>query len=432
MSERNDVAADLEGDGTTTVLVQQVLSSVAEELDRIAAEVQAVEVAARIRRAAALAGWARTELASPAGGDDHWQIVADLVDAGADFAHVGRAIRQAQRAHQSPARAVEHSEATSAELPTVEQVREYLRDERRISDAAVHSVRALTGGFSKRTLLVDLTAFDERQEVVVRQIQAGRKSSQLAPEFSVLKAVHAAGLPTPEPLWLEATDNVLGGPFFVMRRAHGQLVGDVWGGHFASRELCLDVARLYARLHRLQANEWETPFAPRYTEPELREMIDWQERTLEKRGISPAPVLRALLSWLRANIPTPAEHPSLLHGDAAFSNLLVEGDSVTSVLDWEAAHIGNAAEELAFLRPSVEPILLWDGFVAAYVEAGGTAPDDHSMRFFTVWAHTWRYIGCLWLRQAHARTGLYPHAVAAYVNGPRFLRDALDAAFPAG
>jgi aminoglycoside phosphotransferase (APT) family kinase protein/predicted Rdx family selenoprotein len=432
MSERNDVVADLEIDGTTTVLVQQVLSSVAEELDRVAAEVEDVEMAARIRRAGALAAWARTELASPADDDDQWQTVADLVDAGADLTHVGRAIRQAQRAHQSPARTVDHPEATTAEIPTVDQVSEYLRNDRHISNATVHSVRALTGGFSKRTLLVDMTAGDVREEVVIRQIQAGRKSSQLAPEFSVLQAVHAAGLPTPEPLWLQATDNVLGGPFFVMRRAHGQLVGDVWGGHFASRELCLDVARLYARLHRLDANEWETPFAPRYTEPELREMIDWQERTLEKRGISAAPVLRALLSWLRANIPTPAEHPSLLHGDAAFSNLLIEDDRVTSVLDWEAAHIGNAAEELAFLRPSVEPILPWGDFVAAYAEAGGTVPDDQVMRFFTVWAHTWRYIGCLWLRQAHARTGLYPHAVAAYVNGPRFLRDALDAAFPAG
>ena len=417
-------------DEAPTVLVQQVLSSLSGELERIATEVDDVEIATRIRRAGSLTGWARAELASTEDDAQLWQAVADLVDAGAPFEQVGEAIRRAQRANAGISTVMDHPEASTAGIPTAAEVAEYLRSVRGIDPVSVHSVRALTGGFSKRTLLVDLTTDGLRDQVVVRQIQAGRKSSQLAPEYSVLKAVHGAGIPTPEPLWLQATDNILGGPFFVMRRAHGDIVGDLWGGQLASRELCLDVARLYARMHQLDAAEWEMPFSPRLTEPQLREMIDWQEQTLLKRGISPEPVLRALLSWLRANVPTPAARASLLHGDASFSNLLVENDRVTSVLDWEAAHVGNAAEELAFLRPSVEPIVPWDDFIAAYTEAGGSVPDDRALQFFTVWAHTWRYIGCLWLRQAHARTGLYPHAVAAYAHGPRFLSDAIATAFP--
>jgi aminoglycoside phosphotransferase (APT) family kinase protein len=418
----------LKNDGTSTP-VQQVLSSVAGELERVAADIADIELAARVRRAGALTQWAQAELAPTSDDTAPWQRVADLVDEGADSDQIGAAIRRAQRASLTHAPA-DVAEASNVAIPTAEEITEYLRTVRHVVDASVHSVRALTGGFSKRTLLVEMTTGGVREEFVIRQIQAGRKSSQLAPEFSVLAAVHAAGIPTPEPLWLEAEASLLGGPFFAMRRVHGQLVGDVWGGDFASKEICLDVARLYARLHRLDATDWETPVSPRFTEQQLREMIDWQETTLEKRGISPEPVLKALLRWLRTNVPTPAEAPSLIHGDAAFSNLLVEDGRVTAVLDWEAAHIGNAAEELAYLRSSVEPILPWNDFLAAYAEAGGTKPDEGALQFYTVWAHTWRYIGCLWLRQAHTRTGLYEHAVAAYVNGPRFLQEAVDAAFP--
>jgi len=99
------------------------------------------------------------------------------------------------------------------------------------------------------------------------------------------------------------------------------------------------------------------------------------------------------------------------------------------VLDWEAAHLGNPAEELAYLRPSIEPVLPWEDFLQRYTAAGGTAPDPAAMRFFDVWSHVWRHIGCLWLAQNYDATGRYASAVAAYVHGPRFLAQAVTTAF---
>jgi hypothetical protein len=51
------------------------------------------------------------------------------------------------------------------------------------------------------------------------------------------------------------------------------------------------------------------------------------------------------------------------------------------------------------------------------------------MRFFTVWSHVWRHIGCLWLAQNFATTGRHASAVAGYALGPRFLRSAVESAF---
>jgi aminoglycoside phosphotransferase (APT) family kinase protein len=141
------------------------------------------------------------------------------------------------------------------------------------------------------------------------------------------------------------------------------------------------------------------------------------------------PVLGALLDWLEEHIPVQSPRRSLIHGDAAFSNLLVDGDRITAVLDWEAAHVGDAADELSYLKPSIEPVMPWSDFLDRYVTAGGLEPAPESMKFFEVWSHVWRHIGCLWLAQNFEQTGRYASAVAAYVHGPRFLAEGVKAAF---
>jgi aminoglycoside phosphotransferase (APT) family kinase protein len=318
---------------------------------------------------------------------------------------------------------------TAPKTPTAEDVTAYLQRRRPGSEDRAHAVRALVGGFSKVTLLVHCTLEGEEREIVMRQIPHGRKASSLGPEFDVLTFAHEHGFPAPRPLWIERADNELGGAFFVTERAPGSNIGDVWGQQGASRELCLEIADLYATLHRLPTSGVNAPISPRSTPDELRAMISWQRGTLDKRGIRIEPVLAALLGWLESHIPAEPPRKALVHGDAAFSNLLVRDSHVSAVLDWEAAHIGDPAEELAYLKPSVEPVVPWNEFVDRYVRAGGIAPTPEAMKFFEVWSHVWRHIGCLWLAQNFEQTGRYASAVAAYVHGPRFLDEGVKAAF---
>jgi aminoglycoside phosphotransferase (APT) family kinase protein len=312
---------------------------------------------------------------------------------------------------------------------TAEQVQGYLRHRFPDAQDEVVSVTTIHGGYSKRTTLVDGSVDGVHQEFVLRQAPVGLSARSLEPEFRLLQSLATTDVPSPRPLWIDARDNALGGPFFATRRAAGFNIGDVWGSAGATAETCRDVAEIYAHLHQVPTESLVTPVSPRVTPGELVTTIAKQESTLHQRGIPVQPVLAALLEWLRRNLPDAPPRPSLLHGDAAFSNLLVADGRVTAVVDWEAAHVGNPAEELAYLRPSVTPVMEWDAFIAEYVRHGGPDPDPSAMQFFTVWSHVWRHIGCLWLAQNFQQTGRYASAIAGFVHGPRFLRSAVDAAF---
>ena len=62
--------------------------------------------------------------------------------------------------------------------------------------------------------------------------------------------------------------------------------------------------------------------------------------------------------WLAANLPEVPDVPSLIHGDAGPGNFLFENGHLTTLLDWELAHLGDPMEDLAWLsmRSVMEPV----------------------------------------------------------------------------
>ena len=409
----------------------RLLATLEAELRGLAASADNAELTRRLGETAALAGAARLTLTEPARRAEHAEHLAGHVPT-AELVRAELEIRFGARAGGASSEVIGAVEDGSADRDAADPaaVTSYLRSRSHgTPDDAAHSVRVLEGGYSKQTLLVGACLAGVEREIVFRQVLRGRKAQSLAPEFGVLRTLHARGLPVPEPLWIEPEENAIGGPFFATARVLGVNVGDVWGAAEASRKLCLDVAQVYARIHAVDVGDAELPVSPRVTDEELGAMVDWVARTIEVRGAAEDPVLVALVAWLREHLPSSAPRAAILHGDAAFSNLLVEGDRVSAVLDWEYAHAGDPAEELAYLRGSIEPILPWAEFVEGYVAAGGQTPDEERLRFFEVWAHTWRYVGCLGLAAHFEKTGRYSSALAAHVLGPRFLIAAADLAF---
>jgi aminoglycoside phosphotransferase (APT) family kinase protein len=76
-----------------------------------------------------------------------------------------------------------------------------------------------------------------------------------------------------------------------------------------------------------------------------------------------------------------------VHGDAHFGNVLAEGDRLVCVTDWEFAHAGHPAEDLAFCRTSIESIMPWSEFLAEYRSAGGPEVSEPQLRFFRIWTY---------------------------------------------
>ncbi|MER7684955.1 phosphotransferase family protein [Streptomyces sp. NPDC097610] len=297
-------------------------------------------------------------------------------------------------------------------------------------DAAVHDLEYIHGGYSKYTILVSATFEGSRQEVVFRQVPKGRHEEDLPFEFDVLRHVWAPDRPTPEPLWIEPSRNDLGGPFLVTRRAAGSNLGDVFEAKTSVPEqFSLDLADFLAQLHRLDpASVEKAPVEPMRTPEEIRQAIDaMAAKAEEATGIGPR--LAAVLGWLRAHIPQAGGPPSLLHGDVGLHNALTENGRLTAMLDWERSHFGDPAEDLAYLRPSLEPVYPWQAFVDRYVEAGGKAPDPAAERFYTVWQDTWRHIACLTHGENFFDTRVVPQMIAGLVQSRRFLASAVDSAF---
>lgn len=322
---------------------------------------------------------------------------------------------------------------------TARDVETYLRQSRRFS-GRVLSVRQLSGGFSKTTLLIELDSpingENGHRELVVRQVTPGRDSHTLSPEFDVLRYAFEHDVAVAEPLWIEPEANPLGGPFFASSRAPGENPGDVFGAREGvDKGAGLALAASLGQLHGVPINGApKTPVEPMVRKSDLLDAIEQQSVSVgnspTQSDVDGQPLHALLFEWLRANAPGDVAEPVLLHGDPGFHNMLVDGHTLTAMLDWERSRIGDAAQDLAYVKPYVRDVIPWNEFMDAYCAAGGKRPSEDVMHFYTVWQDAWRFAGA---HRGRARLisggrGLLD-GVLALLHAPRFLIGALESAY---
>ncbi|MGQ4599674.1 phosphotransferase [Nocardia sp. R6R-6] len=353
--------------------------------------------------------------------------------AGTDLPELGSAAAPEQAARESVAMNWLGT-SSSAEI-TEADIEKYLRS-RFGDEVTVRAATQLSGGFSKTTILVDFDRAGTREEIVLRQITPGRDSHTLVHEYNVLEFAWKRGTDVAEPLWIEPEQNPLGQPFFASRRAAGGNLGDVFGpeeGTDASAGL--ELARALGKLHAIELTGLPATPVPAMSSPaELLAAIEEQEQLVAAAaraagaGAEPLPAL--LFAWLRAHVPDTLATPVLLHGDPGFHNILVHDGSLTALLDWERARVGEAAQDLAYVRPHVSRVQPWEDFVAAYCAAGGERPDEERMRFYSVWHETWRFVGAYrGLGRLLSQPRSLLDGVLGLLHAPRFLLAGLENAF---
>jgi aminoglycoside phosphotransferase (APT) family kinase protein len=168
-------------------------------------------------------------------------------------------------------------------------------------------------------------------------------------EFAVLKAVFAAGVTVPEPLFGCADPGILGKPFFVMRRAAGTAAA-----HRITRDPTLDpvlpaiaerLGQELARIHAIRPRP-DLAFLAPYAEALPARQIA-RLRAFLDRHPTPRPVLEWGMRWLETHLPAPPE-PVLCHRDFRTGNYLLDGSVLTGILDWEFAGWGDAHEDIGW------------------------------------------------------------------------------------
>jgi len=279
------------------------------------------------------------------------------------------------------------ADATAATL-TTDAVQRYLQ--RRFPDQPpeVIACTEVPGGRSKVTLMLRLGATGSLpHELVLRCDRAGSaQATSVRDEFPVLRAMYEARAFAPEPLWLESDPEPLGSAFLAMRRMPGSSCGDYWSAGAAGPAHARSLAQALARIHGVEARAvW--PRAPSSARESTAELVSGHETRWHEVLSAPSILLELGYAWLGQQLHVLTGASVVVHGDCHFANVLYDGERISCLTDWEFAHAGHPAEDLAFCRAYVERILPWAEFMEHYQASGGRQVSVAELGFFRVWTY---------------------------------------------
>lgn len=230
-----------------------------------------------------------------------------------------------------------------------EALRSWLAD-RVGTDLQITELSRLATGNSRANWRV---ATDSGLRLVVRVEQHGVFGTNGSVEFELMRAAGRLGCAVAPVRWNEPTGEVLGQPFFVMDFVDGVPTGR--DDRSMSEPLIEDFIRRLDELHR---TDWTAELAA----PSLVSGADgdgrgcWATHAEIDRwhGVARAEVGRPIAlieegaAWLHHHAPV-APRIGIVHGDPGPGNMVHDGSSVVALTDWEFAHLGDPAEDWAYL-----------------------------------------------------------------------------------
>lgn len=247
--------------------------------------------------------------------------------------------------------------------------------------ATVDVLEAATVGLSQETWFVRIATERGLHDAVLRLPTPASGERAILAQQAALQLV-AGRVPCPRLLWYdEGRDNDFGQPFLVMERVHGE-VPVQWGSLEEPRRkrLAEHAMDVLAALHAIDP---AVPADP--ARPSVASDLDWYKRRFERLGELPI-VLRSALWWLdRHPIAEPARL-ALVHGDFRMGNMVVSGERIVGVLDWEMAAPGDPLADLAWcFIPVWAPSGVDEQAMVARYEQRSAAPvDEERLRYYRV------------------------------------------------
>jgi aminoglycoside phosphotransferase (APT) family kinase protein len=254
-------------------------------------------------------------------------------------------------------------------------------------DVAVENLQTLTGGASRTTYSFDAVTTAERRRLILRAAPVDNRFAGMELEAAVQQAAAEAGAPVPHIVAASNSVAALGNPFLICDEVAGETIVRRIQRNLddsGSAVLLEQCAQALAAIHRARTDVAELV--------ERDELPEWRQR-LDELGDTTA-TFEWAFRWLAANRPQPGRR-ALVHGDFRMGNLIVDGSTLAAVLDWEAVHIGDVHEDLAWFcvrawRFGAPAELAAGGlgsiedFVTAYERAGGTPVDRAALRWWQV------------------------------------------------
>lgn len=205
------------------------------------------------------------------------------------------------------------------------------------SEIRVADAEVIGGGFSRLMWRVNLVIDEVPTSVVVRIEQGGMFGTDTVTEVHAMRALHAAGQTVPEVFAVEETGIVLGQPFFIMEAVPGIVRLDDQG----LDDIITSVANLHAVPVRILGA------SDRSTESVVHYNIEYW-RSMYRKHAPESPLIEHGAEWLHGHL-LPTGPSVIVHGDAGPGNALFDPTRGLTTIDWEFAHVGDPAEDWAYL-----------------------------------------------------------------------------------
>lgn len=221
--------------------------------------------------------------------------------------------------------------------------------------ATLDRLDPLEGGFSRRMYSGDVVDSDGENFGIIVCVRGSDSllDSSLDQEYGIFEQLTGLTFATPR-LHGKCVDpgNPLGGVFFVMDRLAGE-APNVWRSrdrkHLeenwrSTQRIAKDMVSTLATIHTADV----APFGGFVRQLGFHEVVARWKKSYEEVRLVRDPVVDEAYDWVMEKEPSPAGI-RLVHGDYRIGNCLVDGGTVTGVLDWELAYLGDPRFDLGYL-----------------------------------------------------------------------------------
>jgi aminoglycoside phosphotransferase (APT) family kinase protein len=274
---------------------------------------------------------------------------------------------------------------------------------------------------------------------VLRKKPAGKllpSAHAIEREYAIMQAL-GGKIPVPRMRVLCEDESVLGQAFYVMDYVQGRVMPDARlldAPKAERRDLSLELARVLARLHKL---DHTTLGLTNFGRPDgyvARQLARWSKQYAASKVEENADMDR-LIPWLEKGLPAKDE-AAVVHGDYRGYNVIFAPDrpEILAVLDWELATIGHPLADLAYCcLPYYLPAEDIRGFQGQTLEELGIPQEAEMIEAYCKEAGRselpdWRYFVVFALfRNASILAGVYKRSFdgtasnpTAHTAGPRY------------
>ena len=214
-------------------------------------------------------------------------------------------------------------------------------------EGKVSNLEPLTGGASKEIWKFEVSKDKQSTKMILRRGSGieGPLAIKTADEARIQKEVIKVGAPVPTILAVSKNEEELGDSY-IMNFVEGESIARKILRDKEYKKalpvLAYQCGEAIARIHNVDIDNFS--FLPKKPAEDQLEDLYSTYQSFEQ----PSPVFEYTYLWLKEQDFSNFQE-SLVHGDFRLGNIIVNGEGLQSIIDWELAHIGNPLQDLGWV-----------------------------------------------------------------------------------